>query len=143
MTTESTKNLLFQFLRKSLPFIICSAILAFGIVKAASILSERPVMNTFNGTISSGNGSYSELMGINQLMSYLDLYPSMDYTTEEYSMDDYDKTVAQRRSDLQKAILNGDWPAFPYVQLNDQLYFSKEAVDEWFFEQGKQHLVVK
>lgn len=132
--------------KNSLPLMICAIIIAVGFIIAAlvfaNIMADRPMMGNFNGSISSNSYTYPDLMEIDVLQQYLGIYPSHDeYDSEGYG-DNYDKIDSKLRSDLQNNILNGVWPEFPYVQINDRLYFSKQAVDDWFAEQSKQQLRV-
>ena len=142
MVGQNTRRWLLRILINCLPVVLCSIIVAISITEAASILAERPVQSMFSESISAGNGAESQLMELDELMAYLSLYPDIGETLEGDSLDDYEKTVEQRRTNLQENILNGTWPAFPYVQLNDRLYFNKKAVNEWFYEQGKQQRIV-
>lgn len=133
--------------KNSLPLMICAIIIAIGLIIAAlvfaNIMADRPMMGNFNGSISSNSYTYPDLMEIDVLQQYLGIYPSHDEYDSEGYVDNYDKIDSKLRSDLQNDILNGVWPEFPYVQINDRLYFSKQAVDDWFAEQGKQQLRIK
>lgn len=118
--------------------LLFAIIIAAGMIIAASIFSntvaDRPMMGSFSGSISQSAYSDMELMSIDELRYYLSMYPAESYTyMEEVKMS----------NELQSKITSGTWPGFPYVQLGERLYFSKKAVDDWFFEQGKAQLSVK
>lgn len=123
-------------LKKNIPLLLCGVIIAVGMIVASSIFANatanRPMVGSFSGSLSSSNIYSNDIMDIYALIQYLRIYPEVG--------EDYDE--AKLISDLQDSILSGDWPGFPYVQLDGRLYFSKQAVDDWFAEQGKQQLVV-
>ena len=132
--------------------LLFAIILATGMIIAASIFSntiaDRPMMGSFSGSISQSAYSDMELMSIDELRYYLSMYPA-----ESYTYTDYDRNgnpisgrgleEVKMSGELQRNITSGTWPGFPYVQLGERLYFSKQAVDDWFFEQGKAQLSVK
>ncbi|HBG12876.1 MAG: hypothetical protein KZY87_18760 [Lachnospiraceae bacterium] len=122
--------------KNSFPLILCIAALIF-----ANVIADRPMQGNFVGSITNSN-TYPDLMGIDDLKQYLGIYPSYDENNSESYGDNYDNMNNELRSDLENSILKGKWPGFPYVQLNDRLYFSKQAVDDWFAEQSKQQLRV-
>lgn len=132
--------------KSSLPLIFCTLIAAIGFIIAAlifaNVIADRPLIGNFSGSISNGY-IYPELMGIDDLKQYMGLFPAYDESDSESYGNNYNIMNSELRSDLQSSILNGDWPGFPYVQLNDRLYFSKQAVDDWFAEQSKQQLHIK
>jgi len=123
--------------KNSFPLILCIVTLIF-----ANVIADRPMQGNFIGSITNSN-TYPDLMGIDDLKQYLGIYPSYDENNSESYGDNYDNMNNELRSDLENSILKGKWPGFPYVQLNDRLYFSKQAVDDWFAEQSKQQLRVK
>jgi hypothetical protein len=133
-------------LKNSFPLMLCTIIAVAGFIIGtlifANVIAERPMLGNFSGSISDSY-TYPDLMEIDDLKQYLGIYPTYDESHSEGYGDNYDKMDNELRSDLQNSILNGDWPGFPYVQLNDRLYFSKQAVDDWFAEQSKQQLRVK
>lgn len=141
---ESDKNWEWK---NSLPLIFCTIIVVVGILIAtlifANVIADRPMQGNFSGSVSSSSYTYSDLMGIDELKQYMGIYPTYDENDSESYGADYDSMENELRSNLQNSILNGDWPGFPYVQLNDRLYFSKQAVDDWFAEQSKQQLQIK
>ena len=131
--------------KNSFPFIFCTIVVVgfiIAILIFANIIADRPMYGNFSGSISNGY-TYPDLMEIDELKQYLRIYPIRNENDSEDYDDNYDKIDNKLRSDLESNILNGDWPGFPYVQLNDRLYFSKQAVDDWFAEQSKQQLHVK
>lgn len=132
--------------KNSFPFIFCTIVVVVGFIIAilifANVIADRPMYGNFSGSISNGY-TYPDLMEIDELKQYLRIYPIRNENDSEDYDDNYDKIDNKLRSDLENNILNGDWPGFPYVQLNDRLYFSKQAVDDWFAEQSKQQLRVK
>ncbi len=133
--------------KNSLPMMLSAIIVAAGFIIAALIfaitIADRPMQGIFNGSISSNSFTYPDLMGIDDLKQYLGIYPTYDDNDSESYGVNYDNIDRKLRSDLQNNILNGVWPEFPYVQINDRLYFSKQAVDDWFAEQSKQQLRIK
>jgi len=122
--------------KNSFPLILCIVTLIF-----ANVIADRPMQGNFIGSITNSN-TYPDLMEIDDLKQYLGLFPNYDENNSESYGDNYDKIDNELRYDLENSILNGEWPGFPYVQLNDRLYFSKQAVDDWFAEQSKQQLRV-
>ncbi len=130
--------------------ILFATIIATGMIIAAHIFSntiaERPVMGNFSGSIS--QSTTQEIMDIEALRYYLSMYPTESYDGTEYDskgipISGYDFEAAKILDDLQRNITDGKWPGFPYVQLGERLYFSKQAVDDWFYAQGKIQLSVK
>ncbi len=119
--------------KKSLPMLVSSGIVAAGFIISAFIFSnallDRPMVGNLSGTLVSANSSTPDLMNTASLLQYLGIYPD---TAQESAM----------QTKLENNISNGVWPGFPYVKINNRMYFSKQAVDEWFFEQGKQALVI-
>ena len=132
--------------KNSMPLMLCTIIAVVGFIIAvlifANVIADRPMMGNFSGSISNGY-TYPDLMEIDELKQYLRIYPIRNENDSEDYDDNYDKIDNKLRSELQNNIINGNWPGFPYVQLNDRLYFSKQAVDDWFAEQSKQQLHVK
>ena len=122
--------------KNSFPLILCIATLIF-----ANVIADRPMQGNFIGSITNSN-TYPDLMEIDDLKQYLGIFPSFDENNGESYGDNYDNMNNELRSDLENSILNGKWPGFPYVQLDGRLYFSKQAVDDWFAEQSKQQLRV-
>ena len=125
--------------------ILFALIIAAGMIIAAHTFSGtvagRPVIGSFSGSLS--QSSTSEIMDLPALRYYLSLYPSESYG--EYGGDgssymDYDAENAKMLDDLQRDIVSGKWPDFPYVQLGERMYFSKQAVDDWFYAQAKVQL---
>ena len=124
--------------RKIITLLLCSVIIAVGIIigsaVSSSTLADRPLTGSFSGSLSSSD-YHSDIMTTDGLMVYLGIFPTnenMDYGAErKYLMDE-----------LKTNILDGKWIDFPYVNLNGTLYFSKAAVDEWFAEKGKTQLTV-
>ena len=132
--------------KNSMPLMLCTIIAVVGFIIAAlifaNVIADRPMMGNFSDSISNGY-TYPELMGIDDLKQYMGIFPTYEESDSESYGNTYDNMNDELRSDLQNSILNGDWPGFPYVQINDRLYFSKQAVDDWFAEQSKQQLRVK
>lgn len=122
--------------KKVTTLVLCSVIIAIGIIIGAAIysnaLAERPLVGSFSGSLSSSDGS-NDIMDTGGLMSYLAIYP-------QPSDADYDAEISRIKTELQSNILSGKWPDFPYVSLSGRLYFSKQAVDEWFSDMGKTRL---
>lgn len=141
--------------KDSLPLMFCTIIIAVGFIIAALIfanaIADRPMQGNFSGSISSGSFTYPDLMEIDDLRQYLGIYPayeenygeSLDENYAQSHEENYEELISKLQSDLESSILNGDWPGFPYVQISDRLYFSKQAVNDWFAEQGKQQLRIQ
>lgn len=132
--------------------LLFAIIIAIGMIIAANIFSntiaERPMMGSFSGSFSQSNYSDMELMSIDELRYYLSMFPAESYTYTNYDdngnpISGYGLEEIKMSGELQRKITNGTWPGFPYVQLGERLYFSKQAVDDWFYEQGKAQLSVK
>lgn len=125
--------------KKMVILLICSVIVTLGIITGAAIfssaLAERPLTGSFSGSLTSTDSSLG-IMGTESLMGYLGIFPSPDATG------DYDAEMGRLKSELENNILSGKWPGFPYVSINGKLYFSRQAVDEWFLEKGKGQLKV-
>lgn len=125
--------------KKTVILLICSVIVAAGIITGAAIfssaLAERPLVGSFSGNLSSSNYSPPDIMGTESLMGYLAIYPQSD-------VNDYDAEMGRLKSELESSILSGKLPDFPYVSINGKLYFSRQAVDEWFLEKGKTQLKI-
>lgn len=125
--------------KKTLILLICSVVIAVGFIIGASIfsnaLAERPLMGSFSGSLSSSDYS-SDLMNTDVLMGYLGIYPQQDAA-------DYDAEMKRLKSELESNITSGAWSQFPYVSISGRLYFSKQAVDEWFLEKGKGQTVIR
>ena len=135
-------------------------ILSVSIIAAALIFSntvgDRPMMGSFSGTFSSGSYEYPEVMSLDTLKSFLGIYPSDNEWEEQQNVqtgedrasivyyDDYDYDAVERRlrDALAENILSGKWPDFPYVRLGSELYFSRQAVEQWFQEQSKEQLSI-
>lgn len=131
--------------------VLFAVIIAIGMIVAANVFSNsiagRPVIASISGSLSQNDYGTRELMDIDELRVYLSMHPTDQYT--EY-YDDNGKSVSSYglneekiRDGLQRNITSGTWLDFPYVQLGERLYFSKQAVDEWFYTQGKAQLNVK
>ena len=139
--------------------IVVSLIIATGFVVAAVIfanaMADRPMVGSFSGSLSQYAAANNDLMDIDVLRDYLSMYPvdageTIYYDDEGNAMDDngspvlgYDEQVDALRMELQQNITSGAWPGFPYVKVGDRLYFSKKAVDEWFYTQSKAQLNLK
>jgi hypothetical protein len=125
-------------MKKIVILLLCSVVVAVGFIIGASIfssaLAERPLIGSFSGSLSSSDYS-SDIMDTDGLMYYLAIYPEVDT--------DYDAENNSLKSELENNIINDKWPDFPYVNINGRLYFSKQAVDEWFLEKGKAQLEIK
>ena len=144
--------------RLSDPFvrIAVSLIIAAGLIVAAIIfanaMADRPMVGSFSGSLSQYASTSNDLMDIEVLRDYLSIYPVDNheiiyYDDEGNATDDkgnlilsYDEQVAALRMELEQNITSGAWPGFPYVKVGDRLYFSKKAVDEWFYTQSKAQL---
>ncbi len=142
-----------------IPRIISAALIAAGLIVAAGIfaqaLVDRPLTGSFSGSLHTGSYPYPDLMGIDSLREYLGIYPTYEEAVPEdivmvedgqaaeiasVQPDDYDRRQEALNEELRGKILGGKWPGFPYVELDGRLYFSKQAVDDWFAEQGKKQL---
>ncbi len=123
---------------KIIVLLLCSLIIAAGIIigsaVSATTLAERPLTGSFSGSLSSSGYDFN-ITTTDGLMNYLGIFAnnaSPDYETERNDL----------LKELEDNIISGKWPDFPYVSINGQLYFSKDAVDEWFSEKGKTRLVI-
>ncbi len=126
--------------RKIITLLLCSVIIAGGIIigsaVSSSTLAERPLTGSFSGSLSSSELMETEVMGTYSLMYDLGIFPSNESV-------DYDTENERLKSELESNILNGKWPGFPYVSINGDMYFSRSAVEEWFAEKGKTQLVIE
>lgn len=143
--------------KKSIPLFICVLILSLSILIASIIFSNailnRPLNASFSGSISDGYTT-PDIMDIDILMGYLGIYSSAIQTEsyETYSLEEkepistneynYDEMNNRLKEELENNILNGNFPEFPYIKMNGKLYFSKQAVDEWFFTHSKDQISV-
>lgn len=118
--------------------LVAAVIIATGMIVSAWLFSnaiaQRPIQGSFTGTINSGSVEQAEIMDINGLRYYLGILPEKE---------DYDATSKQLVETLEEDILSGKWTGFPFVKLKGQLYFSKQAVDQWFFEQSRQRRIME
>lgn len=126
--------------RKIITLLLCSLIIAVGIIVGSAVssstLAERPLTGSFSGSISSSEMADTQIMDTYALMYELGIFPSQESL-------DYDAENDRLKSELESNILSGKWPGFPYVSLNGQMYFSKTAVEEWFAQMGKTQLVIE
>ena len=135
--------------------LIVAAAIVVGAVIFANAMADRPMVGSFSGSLSQYASSNNDLMDIGVLRDYLSMYPvdadeTIYYDDAGNAMDDngspvlgYDEQVAALRMELQQNITSGAWPGFPYVKVGDRIYFSKKAVDEWFYTQSKAQLNLK
>ncbi|MGI6005245.1 MAG: hypothetical protein ACOX88_07545 [Christensenellales bacterium] len=137
MTSNETEN---PTGKNNRLLLLCSVIIAAALIISASVfargIAERPLTGSFSGSLLADSSYYYDIMEIDGLMNYLAIYPT---SKDE---ENYDNAMNQLQTDLQNSIVNGDWPEFPFVQLNGRLYFSRQAVDDWFTQQGKQQLII-
>ncbi|WRS27061.1 hypothetical protein U6B65_12100 [Oscillospiraceae bacterium MB08-C2-2] len=131
--------------KKSLPLLLTGGIVAVGIVIAslifANVLADRPMTGSFSGSLATGSYSYPELMELETLKDYLGIFPSSDLLDRENGQS-YEQAEAKLLQELESNILSGHWPGFPYVKLDGRVYFSKQAVDQWFLQQAQAQLTV-
>ncbi len=124
---------------KIIVLLLCSLIIAVGIVigsaVSASTLAERPLTGSFSGSLNSYESVETEIISTYSLMNDLGILPSNESV-------DYDTEYERLKSELESNILSGKWPDFPYVSINGQMYYSSTAVEEWFAEKGKTQLVI-
>ncbi len=142
--------------------LLSAALLAAALIAAALIysgaVSDRPVVGSFSGSLSSGAYAYPEIMDLETLKAYLGIYPAAndetDFESQSFgsaqesaaapiglsSYDDADKRLLDALGD---DILSGKWPEFPYVKLGDKLYFSRQAVEQWFRDQAEKRLTIE
>lgn len=136
-----------QFPMENITKILVSVIIAAGLVIAAVIFSgavaDRPLVGSFSGSLSQYEyAQESALMDTEMLRMYLSLYPTQEMYTTEYDeegneiMSGYDLAEETLRTALEQNITGGAWHGFPYVRLDGRLYFSKQAVDDWFYAQA-------
>lgn len=125
-------------IKKVIILLLCCVIISAGIITGAAIfssaLTERPLVGSFSGNLSSTDYS-SDIIGTESLMAYIGIFPQPEAM-------DYDAEISRLKSELESSILSGKWPDFPYVSINGKLYFSKQAVDEWFLEKGRTQLKI-
>ena len=140
---------------------VSKLILAAAVIVAALIFSNavanRPMMGSFSGSFSSGSYEYPEVMDLDVLKSFLGIYPSVNEWGEQQDMPagdepalaaysdyfGYDAVEKRLRDELAEDILSGKWPDFPYVRLGGKMYFSRQAVVQWFLEQSEKQLSVQ
>ncbi len=131
--------------------VLFAIIIAAGMIVAAQVFSntiaDRSLIATFNGSLSQSDYNTKEMMDINELRNYLSIYPTQTYSSEYDNkgnpISGYEFEEIKLRDELARSITSGTWPDFPYVKLGERLYFSKQAVDDWFYAQGKVQLNVK
>ncbi len=131
--------------------VLFAIIIAAGMIVAAQVFSntiaDRSLIATFNGSLSQSDYNTKEMMDINELRNYLSIYPTQTYSSEYDNngnpISGYEFEEIKLRDELARNITSGTWPDFPYVKLGERLYFSKQAVDDWFYAQGKVQLNVK
>ena len=125
--------------KKIITLVLCSLIIAVGIIVGAAVssitLAERPLTGSFSGSLSSSESVETEIMSTDSLMYDLGILPS--------ESGDYDNEYARLKSELESKILSGKWPNFPYVSINGEMYYSRTSVEEWFTEKGKTQLVIE
>jgi len=140
-------------------WMVSTMILSASFIAAALIFSNaianRPMTGSFSGSFSPGSYEYPEVMSLDTLKSFLGIYPSENEWEEQQDMqtgdqpvsiayfDDYDAAERRLRDALAEDILSGKWPDFPYVRLGGNLYFSRQAVEQWFREQSGKQLSIQ
>ena len=138
-------------MKRMIATLCCGAMLTAGLIISAYLLSNRPMTGSLSGSFSSSSGAveYPDVMSIHQLQGYLGIYPSYNeieyFDPEEepqgdapvpaWGPDNYEQREQELLDEL-IANVKSRWADFPYVELSGELYFSKQAVDEWFYTQS-------
>jgi hypothetical protein len=94
--------------------LLFAIIVAISMIIAARIFSnaiaDRPLVGSFNGSLSQSNFGDDELMDVEELRDYLSMYPT-EYETSYYSngspISGYDFERRKMRDELQRNITSG------------------------------------
>ncbi len=145
--------------KKSLPMLLGALIIATGLCIAANTLANRPMQGSLSGSLvatSGGRYEHPDVMDTRSLLDYLMIYPDIKYDVEYSSgdssgqpaempteyVDPYDEAMQNLITAFEADVLSSKLPGFPFVQIDNRMYYSKAAVDQWFADMGTQQLVV-